>query len=65
MPSTEENVEGRTHRRLDYPLSGCVPAEPDSVSSGSIIVTLATPSSYRDRDACRIVNTASKASTGF
>ena len=26
------------HRRLGYPLSGCVPAEPDSVSPGAVIV---------------------------
>src|SRR5208337_1108285 len=27
------------HRRPGYPLSGCVPAEPDSVSPGNIRVT--------------------------
>jgi len=27
-----------THRRPSYPLSGCVPAEPDSVSPGTTIL---------------------------
>jgi hypothetical protein len=27
-----------THRRPSYPLSGCVPAEPDSVSPGGMII---------------------------
>jgi hypothetical protein len=33
------------HRRPGYPLSGCVPAEPDSVSPGMAIVPLA-PTSF-------------------
>lgn len=31
------------HRRPGYPLSGCVPAEPDSVSPGNLRVASAPP----------------------
>src|SRR5689334_11481834 len=31
------------HRRPGYPLSGCVPAEPDSVSPGGGVVTTTRP----------------------
>ena len=38
------------HRRPSYPLSGCVPAEPDSVSPGSGTVVR-----RKSRNKCKIV----------
>jgi hypothetical protein len=39
-PRVEQGPQTIVHRRPGYPLSGCVPAEPDSVSPGDATVTI-------------------------